>query len=150
MRACICFMDLHDLISSEVKLPPSPQILPKLQTVLNDQECSVFDVVSIVKMEASLMAKVLQASNSAFYGMAEPCKSLEDAVNRIGVQETYKIVAMSVANEAIGEGLPFYGMGQGELLEQSLVAAVLMTEIATRKPWLDTRPCDALKPYTSQ
>lgn len=130
-------MDLQSIVDNEVQLPPTPQILPKLQAVLKNDACSVFDIVSIVKMDASLTAKVVQVSNSAFYGAAEPCKHLEEAVNRIGVDETYRVVSMSAASQVFGADLPVYGMGRGELLEQSLVAAVLMTEVALRKPWLD-------------
>lgn len=130
-------MDLEVLIQNKVKLPPTPQILPKLQAVLRKPDCSVFDIISVVKVDASLTAQLLRISNSAYYSATTPCENLEEAVGRLGIQETYRVVSMAVANQSLGNDLIVYNLNKGQLLEDSLVAAIIMMEVSSQKAHLN-------------
>lgn len=126
-------MDLETILKSEIKLPPSPQILPKLQTLLRDVDCSVFDIIDLIKLDAALAAHIMTLANSAFYGSGDPCKTVEEAVSRIGFSETFKVASMAAAKAVLGGAMPMYRLKKGELLETSIVTAVTMSNLLPKR-----------------
>lgn len=123
-------VDLQTLIDSKIDLPPAPQILPKLQKVVNDEDSSIFDIIDLIKVDASLTTQIIRLSNSAYFGVLEPSNSLEEAITRVGFSQTYKVVTSAVAQQVLGDSLKYYGLGEGELLERSFATAIAMTEMS--------------------
>jgi len=126
-------MDLQVIIDSVVKLPPSPQILPKLQTLLRNVDAGIHDIISLLKVDASMTAQIVRLSNSAYFGASTPSQSLEEAVSRLGFKEVYKVVSMAVAHDVLGESVPLYRLDKGQLLYHSLACAVVMVECSARR-----------------
>ncbi|MBN2068190.1 MAG: HDOD domain-containing protein [Opitutales bacterium] len=126
-------MDLQSIIDSIVKLPPSPQILPKLQTLLRDVDAGIHDIISLLKVDAPMTAQIVRLSNSAYFGASSPSQSLEEAVTRLGFREVYKVVSMAAANQVLGDAVPVYNMGKGQLLQHSIACAVVMVECSARR-----------------
>ena len=126
-------MDLETILQSNVKLPPSPQILPKLQGILRDIDASIFDIIDLLRVDAPLTAQLLKLANSAYFGAMGPCDTIDEAVSRIGFNETFRVVSVAAAKQVLGGPLPIYKMGKGELLEISLVTALVMSNIIEAK-----------------
>jgi len=120
-----------------VSLPPTPKILPKLQKLLRDPDSGIHEIISLIKVDAPMTAQIVRLSNSAFYSTGESVQSLEEAVNRLGFKEVYRVASVAAAQQVMGEALPLYNMGKGELLESSVSAAVLMVELGSRSRRVD-------------
>ena len=130
-------ISLEQIVEGIVNLPPTPRILPKLQKLLRDPDSSIHDIISLVKVDAPMTAQIVRLSNSAYYNAGEPVQSLEEAVNRLGFREVYRVTSVAAAHQVMGEALPLYNMGKGELLEGSVSTAILMVEIGSRARRLD-------------
>ncbi|MGF1483046.1 MAG: HDOD domain-containing protein [Opitutales bacterium] len=124
-------MTLESLIKQTEKLLPSPQVLPRLLTVLESDDACAWDIVDLVKLDAALTTQVLALSNSAFYGFASTSTDLEEAVNRLGFRELYKLVSLVLCRKLIGkDSLEAYLLAEGQLWEHSLATAVAAENIA--------------------
>jgi putative nucleotidyltransferase with HDIG domain len=75
-------------------LPPSPTLLPKLLPKLSDVDTNFDEVVEIIALDPALTSKLLQICNSAYFGQESEVNSVSDAVNRVGYQAVYLLVAM--------------------------------------------------------
>ncbi len=75
-------------IETQGDLPPFPDILLKLQTVLDDPDAGMSDVARIIELDPALSGKILNLSNSAFYhtGYIE-IDTLSMAVNKLGLEK---------------------------------------------------------------
>lgn len=124
-------MKLDTIVETVGKLPPTPQILPKLQTLLRDENSGMQDIVQLLKVDAPMTAQVVRLSNSAFFGAGQPSQSLEEAIHRLGFNEVYKVVSMAATNRILGGEQKTYKMAKGELLALSTACAVLMAELAS-------------------
>lgn len=137
-------MQLKDILENVVNLPPTPQVLPKLQRLLRDENAGIHEIVSLLKVDAPMTAQIVRLSNSAFYGNVEAVHSLEDAVNRLGFREVYRVTSVAAACQVLGAAMPLYRYQKGELLENSVACAIIMVEIAAR-----TRRRDLDAAYTT-
>jgi len=125
-------ISLQQIVDGIVNLPPTPRILPKLQRLLRDPNSGIHDIISLLKVDAPMTAQIVRLSNSAFYNTGESVQSLEEAVNRLGFREVYRVASVAAAQQVMGEAMPLYNMGKGELLENSVSVAILMVELSAR------------------
>jgi HD-like signal output (HDOD) protein len=125
-------ISLEQIVEGVVSLPPTPRILPKLQKLLRDPNSGIHDIISLIKVDAPMTAQIVRLSNSAYYNTGEPVQSLEEAVNRLGFREVYRVTSVAAAHQVMGEALPLYNLGKGELLEGSVSCAILMVELGSR------------------
>ncbi len=111
------------------RLPTTPQIFSRLNAVIKDPDVSVEEIVSIVRLDASLSARVLRLSNSPHFARGETISSLGDAINRTGFQEIYRLVGAAMSSQLYITGLPVYGIGGDELWNNSLTTAVALEQL---------------------
>lgn len=123
---------LQKIIEGVVNLPPTPRILPKLQRLLRDADSGIHDIISLLKVDAPMTAQIVRMSNSAYYNTGEPVQSLEEAVNRLGFREVYRVASVAAAQQLLADAMPLYKLRKGELLENSVNCAVLMVEMSAR------------------
>ncbi|ATC63771.1 hypothetical protein CMV30_07285 [Nibricoccus aquaticus] len=112
------------------RLPTTPQIFSRLSAAMKNPDISVEEIVSVVQLDASLSARVLRLSNSAQFGRGDPVTSLDDAINRTGFQEVYRLVGAAMSSQLYITGLPVYGIGGDELWSNSLTAAVALEHLS--------------------
>lgn len=137
-------MQLNEILDNVVNLPPTPQILAKLQRLLKDEDTGIHEIISLLKVDAPMTAQIVRLSNSAYYCSGDPVHSLEDAVNRLGFREVYRVTSLAAANQLLGAAMPLYRYQKGEMLENSVACAIAMVEIAAR-----TRRRDLDAAYTT-
>jgi putative nucleotidyltransferase with HDIG domain len=85
---------IRKLLDKVEVLPLSPTLLPKLLPKLSDVDTNFDEVVEIIAFDPALTAKLLQICNSAFFGQETEVNSVPEAVNRVGYQSVYLLVAM--------------------------------------------------------
>jgi len=125
-------MDISALISQVKRLPTNPQVMLKLMKLLQDIDSGPYQIVNLIKVDATLAAQLLRIANSAFYGAADPTNDLESAVDRIGYRETYRLVGAVCSNQMFGAPpLPTYP-GAEKLWDHSVAIALMMEELAPR------------------
>lgn len=125
---CIAFRRNHfmDKVSKYLEkvdvLPMSPTLLPKLLPKLSDVDTNFDEVVDIISLDQSLTSKILQICNSAFFGQQTKMTSVAEAVNRVGYQSVYLLVAM-INGSSCFPCLPPPGMDATKLWQHSLCTA---------------------------
>jgi len=85
---------IRDLLDKVEVLPLSPALLAKLLPKLSDVDTNFDEVVEIIAYDPALTSKLLQICNSAFFGTDSDVSTVAEAVNRVGYQSVYLLVAM--------------------------------------------------------
>ena len=137
-------MQLPTILEDLDDLPPTPQILPRLQKLLRDPNADQSDLVSLLKVDSALTARIIRLANSAYYGARQPSGTLSEAVSRLGFREVYRVTSLAISSNVLGGALPAYHLEAGELFERSLACATLLAEL----PESTKDPVDAETRYT--
>lgn len=123
-------MQLERIIAQVKRLPATPQLLPRLMQVLKDPNATSDEIVDMVKLDMSVAAQIQRLSNSTYYGFPEPCRDLHQAVTRIGMQETYKLVAAVLSQQMTAKRVVLPGMTSQRIWENSIASALTMETLA--------------------
>jgi HD-like signal output (HDOD) protein len=76
-----------------VGLKPFPIVAQRVMTLLSDPDTPVVKVKKAIEQDPALTARLLRVANSALYSPAVACRSVEDAVMRLGSRTVSEIVA---------------------------------------------------------
>jgi putative nucleotidyltransferase with HDIG domain len=74
-------------------LKPFPIVAQRVLTLLADFDTPVLKVKKAIEQDPALTARILRVANSALYAPAVACRSVEDAVLRLGGRTVSEIVA---------------------------------------------------------
>jgi HD-like signal output (HDOD) protein len=118
------------LLRAVRSLPSAPQILARASQMLGDPNTDVRPLAELLKRDASLTACIVRIGNSAIYGHAEPCGSLEEAVARLGFAELYRLVGFATAAQICPQILSLYGVTGAQFRENALLTALVMEQLA--------------------
>lgn len=94
------------------------------------------EVVSMIRLDPGIAARVLQMGNSAYYSHGQRCYTVDEAVNRVGYDQVYELVAHAVASQVLVRPLVAYGIEADQLWHMS-VACALAAEIFAEQLQLD-------------
>ncbi len=111
-------------------LPPSPQIFGKLSKLLKDTNTGLGDITELVNTDSSLTTQVLRLSNSAFFNQGSSVDTLDEAINRIGFRELFKLVGMAAASQVFSRKNVTYDVDGSLLWENSLAVGLAMEILA--------------------
>ena len=113
-------------------LPSAPRILPKLKGLLSDGNSSMTEVVSLIRLDPGIAARVLQIGNSAYYSQGLRCYTVDEAVNRVGFDQVYELVSNAVASQVLIRPLVTYGLEADDLWRRSVACALGAELLAER------------------
>lgn len=71
-------------IWSSQNLPTLPAVACRLLDLIQDPECTIFDVIKVVETDPALAVKLLKAANSSYHGIRNEVKTIERAVSLLG------------------------------------------------------------------
>lgn len=114
------------LTAAAAKLPAAPRIFQQLSAAIKDPDVSVEAMVTVVRLDPVLSARVIRASNSTHFARGGNIVSLDGAIERIGIYEVYQLVGAAVASQLYSAGLPVYGISGDQLWENSVTTAVAL------------------------
>lgn len=120
------------LLKVAQSMPAAPRILAQVSNLLNEMNSSVDDITELLRRDSAMTARVLRASNSIAYAGEQAVASLEEAVQRIGFGETYRIVGFAAAAQVAQRHLHFYGVTSAQFRENALLTGLLMERLADR------------------
>lgn len=76
-------------------MPPLPEVAVQVLALVQDPDFAIDDVVSIVRTDPSLTARLLKLCNSSLYSLATPVTDIRDAVGRLGTRNVVRVVVAS-------------------------------------------------------
>lgn len=92
---------LRALKNDGISLPAMPQSVLKIQRMLNEPDTSTASIAQAIACEPMVSAKFIAVANSPMYLAARPITALEDAVVRVGLNQTSMIVLAIVARSRL-------------------------------------------------
>lgn len=119
-----------ELVRQLKHFPSAPRVLPRLKRLLSDTNSSMDEVVSFIRLDPGIAARVLQMGNSAYYGNGNHCFTIDEAVNRVGYGQIYELVSYAVASQVLIRPLATYGLEADELWKRSVACAIAAEFIA--------------------
>ncbi len=79
--------EILKILTEKGDLPPLPEILLKLQNLINDPESELEEIARLIETEPVLSGRLIKLANSVFYGGGrEKADDLSSAVMRLGVK----------------------------------------------------------------
>jgi len=112
------------LIAAMRQLPPTARVLARLQQLLMDPNSSLDDISVLLRLDASLVTRIIQISNSILFRRGDACTDIEQAVNRVGFREIYRLVAIVTASNVVAGPIPAYGLDADKVWTESICCAI--------------------------
>ncbi len=107
-------------------IPAAAGIYARLQSLIASPTASVYDIMDLVKLDAGIASAVVRSANSAYNRQSEPIKSVNDAINRVGLREVNRIMGQAVAGQLFSQHLSLYQIPAKLIWENSIATAVAM------------------------
>ena len=96
------FFTADDIIRKLKDLPSAPKVLPRLKQLLSDGNSAIHEIVALVRFDPGIAARVLQMANSVYFNhTGVRCFTVDEAVQRVGFNEVYELVAYAVASQVL-------------------------------------------------
>lgn len=92
LRDLLASDSLKAVVAQIGTLPPVPQIYEKLCETLRSPESSITDVGRIIETDPAMTAKILQVTNSAFFGLRRVVPTVAQAVSLLGLNTIKALV----------------------------------------------------------
>ncbi len=124
------FATPEDLVQQLKTLPPSPKVLLRLQQMIGTDTSSVADLVSVIRVERALAARIVRIANSPVYNLGSPCENIEESVQRLGFDEVHRLALIVAGCEALSHPLPAYAVDSHEIWEETVACAVAAEHVA--------------------
>jgi RNA polymerase sigma-70 factor (ECF subfamily) len=121
-------------------LPPAPRVLAGLGELLLDVNVDLEPVADLIKRDTALAAHLIRISNSVAYGGSGEIHigTVEEAVNRVGFREVYRLVGVVTTGRLVERALKFYHVPV-EPLRVNMLYTALVCEALAAAAGLDPR-----------
>ena len=119
------------LIGLAQQLPSTPRIMAGLGALLMDFNSELPAVGALLRQDLGLVARLIRMANSPFY-TGWKVGTIEDALNRIGFGEVYRLVGFVVIEQMTPFDLFRHGISAGSFRNHSLALALASEKLASR------------------
>jgi putative nucleotidyltransferase with HDIG domain len=116
-----------DLVKGAVRLLSPPEVLLRLNALLEDPECSAAAIGQVIGRDPVLTARLLRLANSPFYGFPSHIDTISRAITVIGMNALRNLVLVTSAVGTLSR-LPAPGMN--EYWRHSLRSAIIARTFA--------------------
>ena len=96
----------EDALLRSIRIPPRPSLLVDLQRELAQPDPSPRAIARIIGNDVGMSGALLKLANSPFYGAARKAKSVEQAINFLGINQCAAMLTGILAREAVGANSP--------------------------------------------
>lgn len=97
----IAVEDPVDALMRSVRIPPRPSLLIDLQRELAQDDPSPRRIATIIANDVGMSGALLKLANSPFYGAVRKAKSVEQAINFLGVDQCSAMMTGLLARRAV-------------------------------------------------
>lgn len=101
MRQEIDFRELilQEIQKGKLRMPVLNPIALKIRQLVAN-EADIQEIVQTIKLDSTLCASVLEAVNSAYYGLEIKRKTIEDAISFLGIKATGEVVVTATLSRS--------------------------------------------------
>lgn len=114
----------------QIVIPPCPELLAKLQEALAKDEPDLNEVARIASTDVAMSASLIKAANSPLFAAGQPSRTLGQAMNRLGLEQTAAVMVGFLAQRAIKVHTPQLA----RFWERSSKRALAMAFLAAKFP----------------
>ncbi|MBV8635900.1 MAG: HDOD domain-containing protein [Burkholderiaceae bacterium] len=95
----------HGSTFKSVAIPPRPALFLALQRELRKEDKDVRRIAELVNRDVAMAAKLLEATNSAFFGLHRQVSSVTEAIQLIGTDHCAAVMSGLIVKNALGVGI---------------------------------------------
>jgi HD-like signal output (HDOD) protein len=95
---------VEDALLRSIRIPPRPSLLVDLQAELAEDDPSPRRIARIIGNDVGMSGALLKLANSPFFGAARKAKSVEQAINFLGLNQCAALLTGLLARQAIDGG----------------------------------------------
>jgi HD-like signal output (HDOD) protein len=114
------------------RLPAAPQIMAQLSRLLHDPSVDLEQIGALLRRDAALAVRILRVANSAAFRGEVGVSSIEEALQRVGFSEVYRLAGIAAVNQLGETPMSAYGLTSGLLGRNALFTALACESLAKR------------------
>lgn len=89
---------IDEVCQKALRLPCSPVLLPRIIEVIEKEDVSIEELEKVIRLDPVLASSTLRLANSAYFAAGgNRVESLEEALQRLGLKEIFRLAALSLA-----------------------------------------------------
>jgi HD-like signal output (HDOD) protein len=92
---------VEDALLRSIRIPPRPSLLVDLQRELAEDDPSPRRIARIIGNDVGMSGALLKLANSPFFGATRKAKSVEQAINFLGINQCAALLTGLLARQAI-------------------------------------------------
>jgi len=135
---------LDKILQTIERIPAFPATVRKVEELISAGDYSAAQLARVIELDQAIAAQILKMSNSAYFGVRQPIRSIMDAVTYLGQENIIRAVRTAGISKFYHGSVKGYVPTGVQLWEHS-VAVALMSQILFQK--LYQRRCPQL--YTA-
>lgn len=120
-----------ELAASVVSLLLSPDVLLRLNTLMQDSDANRDEIAEVIACDPALTAQVLKMANSLPSAESDAADSIADAIELIGTEDLQGMIFASAANDVFA-GIPQHLTTIDEFWHHSICCALAADSLARR------------------
>jgi len=124
--------DPREIIKQIDDFPPVPNVVNQILAAAEDPKSSMSTVSNIITYDPVMTANLLKVCNSAYYGLSKEINSIHEATVLLGLDKIVEICLFRCAFENLKKAQHGYNLAEGQLVKQSISAALITKNIAER------------------
>jgi len=121
-----------ELLQNNLTIPSLPTIVIEAERLLNDPKAGTKELGALIAQDAPITAKVLRIANSAYYGMAEPCVSTEQAAAVLGMRVLRNVLTQAAVINQFAHLRGVNGFDIDEIWRHSIATGHVCATLAKR------------------
>lgn len=107
-------------------------VLSRLDALLKDYNSDLGEAERLIESDGALSGSIIQISNSVIYGVGETNDSVQEALQKVGFDQTLKLVSLALSKQVFMRDLDTYGVSADAYWRYSYFVAVFMEGQAPR------------------
>ncbi|NJD08843.1 MAG: HDOD domain-containing protein [Methylococcaceae bacterium] len=126
----------EQLIAQTTELVTLPEIYWQLRGLMESPDVTVSEFAGVIRLDPGLSAKLLQISNSAFYGLSRQVETINYAVNILGTSLIHDLVLATSVTRCFA-GISSEIENLGKFWRRSVYCGLAARALAERAQLLD-------------
>jgi putative nucleotidyltransferase with HDIG domain len=107
-------------------------VVNQILAAAEDPKSSMSTVSNIITYDPVMTANLLKVCNSAYYGLSKEINSIHEATVMLGLDKIVELCLFRCAFENLKKAQHGYNLAEGQLVKQSVSAAMITKSIAER------------------
>jgi HD-like signal output (HDOD) protein len=129
--------DQQCLLTITDSLNASGQILGLLNMAISNPRTTIPEIATILRRDVMLSARIIRISNSAFFvRTSNICKTIEDALQRVGMREISRLIATATMQGMAPPRLRAYGIS-GDQFNKSVLFTASASQLIAAEVKMD-------------